>query len=690
MTIDKYHNQQYSGNVPSRVGDRRYSQDRVRDFWFQMDKLGLSFDDIMGLLPILLSGGVVTQGAGSSLDITAGYGYAKFNVEIPDSFASTPPTKTTGDIEAMRVSWGAQNDINASSANCSVYTVVDDGATVQYVKMRYLETDGNTRNRAKSTGSYAYEVTPDFDLQVDAVAPTDYDILLATFTSSGGTYTITASTTQVLQFPTVADLNTALIQIEKRQTVLSAKTDSDGYADFLSESSGQITLDTNSGSDPAYLTWAKGFDARGAIDLLSVIESDQSPAGWDLSSEDDGDWYLYIDNDGSGNLTYGATKKAPHYGVNYPNDLNALLHFEGANGSTTFTDEYGNDWEALNDAQISTSESKFGSSSVRFDGGNDAVQATNFCNNHPDAFTIEMWVNEDNLSATRYFQACRSIYGVQTSIDTAGQLKLFASSNGSSNDIINGTASTGSPTVSAATWHHLCVEWDGSTLRTYIDGSIKHSVSTSFLVNNGGSNDLEDRSSRIGLNYASDGDMLGYIDELRITHGWARYGQAFTAPTEAFTPDTDFNWFDISKMQMYVGNPTTSWTATNRLFVGQVNKSGSSYTVTNYAIKGIYVTPIIDGEVGSTYNYNHNIGTTIVENRGFFRANSGCHWSSLQKVYIGGTYNGSTIETTKNKLTVDFDTTSADNFGGPNAYGNFSFPVATNNGEVQIIIERGF
>ena len=191
--IGKHHNQQYGtlggSNVPLRTGDRRWSQDRIRDFWFHQDRIGQIIADLFDSIPILLSGGVVSQGAGASLNITTGFGYAKFEVDIPDSFASLPPTVTQEDIEAIRVAWAAQTNINAGNANCSVYDITDDGATVHYVKMRYLETDGNTRTRAKYTGSYAYEIIPEFDLQVDDVAPTDYDIELATFTSSGGTYT---------------------------------------------------------------------------------------------------------------------------------------------------------------------------------------------------------------------------------------------------------------------------------------------------------------------------------------------------------------------------------------------------------------------------------------------------------------------------------------------------------------------
>lgn len=235
--LKKYFNNQYTGAIPTHTGDRYYSQDMVRDFWFHMDSLGMAFEDIMGLLPILLSGGVVTQGGGLNLNITIGYGYAKFNVEIPDSFASTPPSKTTEDIEAIRISWAGQSNINATSSNCSIYTVVDDGATVQYVKIRYLEVDGNTRNRAKASLSYAYEITPSFDLIVDAVAPTDYDILLATFTSAAGVYTITSSTTHTLDRSSIESLNdysnASVNVLTKTASYPILDSDFNGYTEVL-------------------------------------------------------------------------------------------------------------------------------------------------------------------------------------------------------------------------------------------------------------------------------------------------------------------------------------------------------------------------------------------------------------------------------------------------------------------------
>src|SRR5687768_6144765 len=51
----------------------------------------------------------------------------------------------------------------------------------------------------------------------------------------------------------------------------------------------------------------------------------------------------------------------------------ALLHMDGADGSTTFTDESGKTWTARGDAQIDTAQSVFGGASGRLDGNGDFV-----------------------------------------------------------------------------------------------------------------------------------------------------------------------------------------------------------------------------------------------------------------------------------------------------------------------------
>lgn len=247
--IGKYRNPIYatieSQNVPIATGDRRWAQDRVRDFWYQVERAGFSAYDLYGMLPFFVSGGVVTQGAGASLDITAGVGYAKFEVEIPDTFASLPPSSTNEDVEAHRIEWPLKNDMNASDANCSTYSITDDGVTTHYVKVSFAQADGNTRDRAKLSGNYVYEKNPSYDFVVDTVAPTDYDIVLDTFTSNAGVYTFAGDPAQKLNLPTISDLSPRVYRDEYELEITTAMSP---YTISNTEKYGRYYLNASGGN----------------------------------------------------------------------------------------------------------------------------------------------------------------------------------------------------------------------------------------------------------------------------------------------------------------------------------------------------------------------------------------------------------------------------------------------------------
>ena len=179
MSVDKHFNQEYSGGIPLNVGDRYYSQDVGRDFNYLQDRLGEIGKDLVGDQPFIVSGGVVTKGGSADeMNITPCVGYAKYSITIPDSFAALPPSTTTADIETIRVESTQQTNLDISTATL-------DGTTLNYVKLRYDDADGNSRTRAKKAGSYNYEQTPSFTIVVDTVAPTDYDIVLMGFKWDG-------------------------------------------------------------------------------------------------------------------------------------------------------------------------------------------------------------------------------------------------------------------------------------------------------------------------------------------------------------------------------------------------------------------------------------------------------------------------------------------------------------------------
>ncbi len=176
------HNHNYSGGFPIAVGDRYYSQDIFRDFVYLMEKSGLAITDIIGNIPYLVSGGYVTNGTNwDDIDITAAIGYHEYDVTVPDSFASLPPTTTTETLRAIRVESTVQSDFDISGATL-------DGSTVNYLKMEYQETNGNIRNRAKKAGSYNYEIIDSLLLTADSTPGTSKQVTVATFIGDGSSF----------------------------------------------------------------------------------------------------------------------------------------------------------------------------------------------------------------------------------------------------------------------------------------------------------------------------------------------------------------------------------------------------------------------------------------------------------------------------------------------------------------------
>ena len=177
MAIPKKGNQKFVAGVPVSIGDFIYEQDYIRDLRFLQSQVGqLTYDLTNQRMPVRMSGGGLTQGSGTTLNITAGTGWVSFNVTYPNDLSSLPGTVLTGDIN-VPVSWTQQTNMAIPGATA-------DNVTLNYVKIQYIETDGNTRAYAKKAGTYSYESIPGFTITVNSTAPTQYDLCLGSFTLS--------------------------------------------------------------------------------------------------------------------------------------------------------------------------------------------------------------------------------------------------------------------------------------------------------------------------------------------------------------------------------------------------------------------------------------------------------------------------------------------------------------------------
>lgn len=211
--------------------------------------------------------------------------------------------------------------------------------------------------------------------------------------------------------------------------------------------------------------------------------------------------------------------------------VSALLHCDGANGSTTFTDSSSNNitFNVSGSASISTAESKFGTGSLYISGVGDWIYPadnTEFVMGTGD-FTIEMWINVDNFSDLRHIYDDRvGGNGAYITLRTnlSGQIEYVANS---------ALRIAGSTVMSAGTWYHVAVCRSGTSTRMFLDGvqeGSTYSDSTNYI-----SNTNRPVIGAHGFN-TSQYPYIGYIDDIRVTKGVARYTANFTPPTAPF-PD---------------------------------------------------------------------------------------------------------------------------------------------------------
>ena len=196
-----------------------------------------------------------------------------------------------------------------------------------------------------------------------------------------------------------------------------------------------------------------------------------------------------------------------------------------------------NNMETVGDAKISTAVSKFGGSSIYFDGSGDYVQipASNLLDFGTGDFTIECWVYNEPIS-TNYPSFIASISGWSAGasghrFDNVGYANKFWFGLNGSGGVASGDpfmASTN--TFSHNTWYHYALTRSGNTWRMFVNGNLESTQTYS------GSYNAAFGGMRLGYSTwdGSQGWWQGYLDDLRITKGYARYTANFTAPTSEF------------------------------------------------------------------------------------------------------------------------------------------------------------
>ena len=337
-----------------------------------------------------------------------------------------------------------------------------------------------------------------------------------------------------------------------------------------------------------------------------------------------------------------------------------LLPFDGANDDTSTTDESDSNHTVTfnGSADISTAQSKFGGSSLYLPGGSNDwinIAGSSDFNFGTGDFTIELWMYRTHTSQgfvfeTRGGEDTTSTDGISFYLGGGGNDEIRVAINRSDVIDINQDHQTNDQ------WQHFAIVREGSTLTLYIDGTARGSGSNSTDFN-------RTRPIRIGNFHGSSSGgygFQGYIDDLRVTKGLARYTSNFTPPSAAHPTsdsitenkyigqiggiddsDVDYGIEKLSNSQLMIKKLSDNTFTPDRLYVN-VNKLGAlgqgiafdqlytgDGTTTNYAlsenvsnardvlvsVEGLIQTPITDytllGQTGVSFTTGVTSGHEI-------------------------------------------------------------------------------
>lgn len=184
-----------------------------------------------------------------------------------------------------------------------------------------------------------------------------------------------------------------------------------------------------------------------------------------------------------------------------------------------------NNLETVGNAQISTSVVKYGTGSLAFNGSTDYLTSPQSVNiDLPGDFTVECWIYFGSVSGTSAIVGKwggSGAYAWVLQYISGTGLRFYTGVSGGL-----GTSIAGAWTPSTGVWYHIAVSRSSGSVRLFVNGSQVGTTTT-----NTDNCTTSNQALNIGRNADTNIQYLnGYIDDLRITKGVARYISNFTPP----------------------------------------------------------------------------------------------------------------------------------------------------------------
>jgi hypothetical protein len=303
------------------------------------------------------------------------------------------------------------------------------------------------------------------------------------------------------------------------------------------------------------------------------------------------------------------------------NQVATLVHAEDTPNSTVLADATGKLTYNLGNASVSTANKKFGSSSLFFSGATSAVNIAQSQVNPSsvslgtNAFTMEAWVYPTSLnfssvaayrgsilalknptSGATVNDLAFSFYILGTSTTVATQLVFEAYATGGA--ILVVCDAPASITMNA--WSHVAVVRNGANISFFLNGVLLTTTYSNVLAA-GSSIPLPTGGTLHigGLSYPGITENFGgYMDEIRITNGAARYTANFAVPTMPFPSIRD---------------DTPIWNVANTKLVFDSGMTVSSQLTTSVPTGATVSYSVVSGSLPSGLMLNSNglvTGTT--------------------------------------------------------------------------------
>ncbi len=177
----------------------------------------------------------------------------------------------------------------------------------------------------------------------------------------------------------------------------------------------------------------------------------------------------------------------------------------------------------VGNAQVDTAQSKFGGASLLLDGagdrltldlGSDVIGTGDF--------TLDYWIRHTSafVNYITHIATLRGSTGFNVGTQALAQVVFYIDGIG---EVLRGTGTN----FTLNTWHHVAFVRNSGTLKAYVDGVEKASATNSTNLSNA--------SFWIGdLNNVANEPVNGWMDEIRLSIGIARWTATFTPETSAY------------------------------------------------------------------------------------------------------------------------------------------------------------